>query len=96
VERWVVPERCATCPTLLADVGNQFVRLGGHGAPVICVPCRDRMHERWIVTACPVPEAGDHNWWYSLPHKGWQCTECRMVRMDPSDSKTMVRPAVTA
>ncbi|MFJ6061657.1 hypothetical protein ACIQHU_01315 [Streptomyces tendae] len=49
VTRWVVPERCASCPTLLADAGNQFVRLGGGpGAPVICVPCRDRMHEAWV------------------------------------------------
>ncbi|MFE6354323.1 hypothetical protein ACFVOO_15995 [Streptomyces rochei] len=48
VERYVVPERCATCPTLLAGAGNQFVRLGGRGAPVICVPCRDRMHEAWV------------------------------------------------
>ncbi|MEU0017987.1 hypothetical protein ABZ173_09990 [Streptomyces rochei] len=48
VERYVVPERCATCPTLLAGAGNQFVRLGGRGAPVICVPCRDRMHETWV------------------------------------------------
>ncbi|MGX1116344.1 hypothetical protein RKD37_001707 [Streptomyces ambofaciens] len=48
VERWIVPERCASCPTLLADAGNQFVRLGGRGAPVICVPCRDRMHEAWV------------------------------------------------
>ncbi|AQS70890.1 hypothetical protein [Streptomyces pactum] len=48
VERYVVPERCASCPTLLADAGNQFVRLGGRGAPVICVPCRDRMHEAWV------------------------------------------------
>ncbi|MBZ6250514.1 hypothetical protein KVH27_19300 [Streptomyces olivaceus] len=49
VKRWVVPERCASCPTLLADVGAQFVRLGaGPGVPVICVPCRDRMHEGWV------------------------------------------------
>ncbi|MET7321467.1 hypothetical protein [Streptomyces sp. NPDC005549] len=48
VERYIVPERCASCPTLLADAGNQFVRLGGPGAPVICVPCRDRMHEAWV------------------------------------------------
>lgn len=48
VERYVVPERCATCPTLLAGAGNQFVRLGGRGAPVICVPCRDRMYEAWV------------------------------------------------
>ncbi|WCN06008.1 hypothetical protein [Streptomyces sp. M92] len=48
VDRYVVPERCATCATPLADAGNQFVRLGGRGAPVICVPCRDRMHEAWV------------------------------------------------
>ncbi|GHA95120.1 hypothetical protein GCM10010330_56590 [Streptomyces tendae] len=70
VERYVVPERCATCPTLLADAGNQFVRLGGRGAPVICVPCRDRMHEAWVreaavrelgalpMPAGPEPQAG--------------------------------------
>jgi hypothetical protein len=96
VERYIVPERCASCPTLLAGVGTQFVRLGGRGAPVICVPCRDRMHEQWIVTACPAPDGGDHNWWYSLPDEGWQCTQCRMVRTDPSDPKTMTRLAVTA
>lgn len=96
IDRWVVPERCATCPTLLADVGNSFVRLGGREAPVICVPCRDRMHEQWIVTACPRPEAGDHNWWFSLPDDGWKCTECRMVRKDSTDPKTTIRAAVAA
>jgi len=48
VERYIVPERCATCPTPLAGAGTQFVRLGSRGAPVICVPCRDRMYEAWV------------------------------------------------
>lgn len=50
VKRWVVPEQCATCPTKLGASEVSFVRLGAAGAdaPVICVPCRDRMHGRWI------------------------------------------------
>lgn len=66
VERYIVPERCATCPTLLADTGTAFVRLGGRGAPVICVPCRDRMHEAWVreaavreLGALPMPVGPD-------------------------------------
>lgn len=49
VKRWDVPERCATCPTKLGDPAASFVRLGvGSEAPVICVPCRDRMQSRWV------------------------------------------------
>lgn len=49
VERWVVPEQCATCPTELGSPGVAFVRLGkGRDAPVVCVACRDRMHAAWI------------------------------------------------
>lgn len=96
VERWVVPERCATCPTLLADSGNSFVRLGGRGAPVICVPCRDRMHARWVATTCPASEdREEHHWWFSLPDDGWSCTFCREVRKDSADPATTVRSAVT-
>ncbi|MBL1100096.1 hypothetical protein [Streptomyces coffeae] len=48
VKRYVVPEQCATCPTKLGAPGVAFVRLGaGRETPVICVPCRDRMHRRW-------------------------------------------------
>ncbi|MEV0525984.1 hypothetical protein AB0I66_21345 [Streptomyces sp. NPDC050439] len=48
IERWIVPELCASCPTALGDPGVSFVRLGGRDAPVVCVPCRDRMHTHWI------------------------------------------------
>ncbi|MCQ6250863.1 hypothetical protein [Streptomyces malaysiensis] len=49
VTRYVVPEQCATCPTKLSGAGVSFVRLGaGREAPVVCVPCRDRMHARWV------------------------------------------------
>ncbi|MEU5608399.1 hypothetical protein AB0H03_06525 [Streptomyces sparsogenes] len=49
VTRWDVPEQCATCPTVLSGPAVSFVRLGvGSDAPVICVPCRDRMHGRWV------------------------------------------------
>ncbi|WP_086710276.1 hypothetical protein [Streptomyces antimycoticus] len=49
VKRWLVPEQCATCPTKLGGPGVSFVRLGaGREAPVVCVPCRDRMHRRWV------------------------------------------------
>ncbi|HLL34243.1 MAG TPA: hypothetical protein VK545_10195 [Streptomyces sp.] len=42
-----VPERCATCPTPLG-AGTAHVWLGtGPDAPVICVPCQDRMHAAW-------------------------------------------------
>ncbi|EST22817.1 hypothetical protein [Streptomyces niveus] len=51
VLRWVVPEHCATCPTKLGAPDVTFVRLGAgdREAPVICVPCRDRMHAEWVV-----------------------------------------------
>lgn len=53
--RWIVPETCATCPTKLGEPDVPFVRLGdGAGrreAPVICVPCRDRMQAAWIAQA---------------------------------------------
>ncbi|MFB7212747.1 hypothetical protein [Streptomyces sp. NPDC056255] len=50
VLRWVVPEHCATCPTKLGDPDVRFVRLGtgDREAPVICVPCRDRMQAHWV------------------------------------------------
>ncbi|MFF9568454.1 hypothetical protein [Streptomyces sp. NPDC014685] len=50
VRRWVVPEQCATCPTKLGDPDVSFVRLGtgDQDAPVICVPCRDRMQAHWV------------------------------------------------
>jgi hypothetical protein len=50
IERWVVPETCATCPTKLGDPDVRFVRLGegDREAPVICVPCRDRMQREWV------------------------------------------------
>lgn len=48
IQRWIVPETCATCPTKLGPPDVAFVRLGpGQDAPVICVPCRDRMHAAW-------------------------------------------------
>lgn len=51
IQRWVTPEHCATCPTKLGDPAVSFVRLGvGPEAPVICVPCRDLMHARWMAT----------------------------------------------
>jgi hypothetical protein len=47
--RWIVPPACATCPTELGAPDVPFVRLGtGQDAPVICIPCRDLMHQRWI------------------------------------------------
>ncbi|NUH35317.1 hypothetical protein HUF15_00785 [Streptomyces samsunensis] len=49
IKQYIVPEQCATCPTKLSGAGVSFVRLGaGSEAPVICVPCRDRMHARWV------------------------------------------------
>lgn len=50
--RWILPETCATCPTKLGAPEVRFVRLGegGREAPVICVPCRDRMQAQWIAT----------------------------------------------
>ncbi|MFJ2249403.1 hypothetical protein ACIQGT_40245 [Streptomyces sp. NPDC093108] len=50
VLRWVVPEHCATCPTKLGAPDVKFVRLGtgDREAPVICVPCRDRMQAHWV------------------------------------------------
>ncbi|RPK74500.1 hypothetical protein [Streptomyces sp. ADI95-17] len=50
VLRWVVPEQCATCPTKLGAPDVKFVRLGTRDrkAPVICVPCRDRMQAYWV------------------------------------------------
>ncbi|MET7933434.1 hypothetical protein [Streptomyces sp. NPDC005322] len=51
IERYIVPEQCATCPTKLGEPEVSFVRLGvGSDAPVICLACRDLMHERWIAT----------------------------------------------
>ncbi|MEU9754354.1 hypothetical protein AB0D90_14610 [Streptomyces althioticus] len=55
--QWPTPERCATCPTQLAD--TRHVRLVFDGAtddeartaPVICVACRDRMYAAWPATA---------------------------------------------
>ncbi|MET8475380.1 hypothetical protein ABZY90_19810 [Streptomyces sp. NPDC006422] len=53
---WVVPERCATCPTELGAPDVKFVRLGeGPDAPVICVACRDRMHAAWTTPAGSAP-----------------------------------------
>jgi hypothetical protein len=49
--RWIVPETCATCPTKLSgEPGARFVRLGegDREAPVICVPCRDRMQREFV------------------------------------------------
>ena len=50
VLRWHVPEQCATCPTKLGAPDVRFVRLGegDREAPVICVPCRDRMQAAWV------------------------------------------------
>ncbi|MFC8862699.1 hypothetical protein [[Kitasatospora] papulosa] len=50
---WVTPDRCATCPTELAGTGTSYVRLGegDREAPVICVPCRDRMQAEWVANA---------------------------------------------
>jgi hypothetical protein len=50
IQRWVIPETCATCPTKLGDPGVRFVRLGegDREAAVICVPCRDRMQAEWV------------------------------------------------
>ncbi|MCX4705691.1 hypothetical protein [Streptomyces sp. NBC_01373] len=51
-KQWVTPDRCATCPTALAGTGTPFVRLGEGDteAPVICLPCRDRMQAAWIAS----------------------------------------------
>jgi hypothetical protein len=52
--RWIVPETCATCPTKLSgEPGARFVRLGegDREAPVICVPCRDRMQAEFVAAA---------------------------------------------
>ncbi|MFF7365661.1 hypothetical protein [Streptomyces sp. NPDC008125] len=48
---WTTPEQCAACPAKLAGTGTAFVRLGegDRNAPVLCVPCRDRMHSEWIL-----------------------------------------------
>lgn len=54
--RWVVPESCATCPTKLSgEPGARFVRLGegDREAPVICVPCRDRMQAEFVAAGHP-------------------------------------------
>jgi hypothetical protein len=53
LERWLVPESCATCPTRLGGPDVQFVRVGvgDPDAPVICVPCRDRMHREFVAGA---------------------------------------------
>ncbi|MCX5562763.1 hypothetical protein [Streptomyces sp. NBC_00038] len=52
IERWIVPEQCATCPTELGAPDVKFVRLGeGRDAPVVCVACRDRMYAAWIRAA---------------------------------------------
>ncbi|MFJ4837122.1 hypothetical protein [Streptomyces sp. NPDC088746] len=50
---WTVPAQCATCPTELAGTGTSYVRLGegDREAPVICVPCRDRMQTEWVAGA---------------------------------------------
>ncbi|MBW5420241.1 hypothetical protein GKQ77_01480 [Streptomyces sp. BG9H] len=98
VLRWVVPERCATCPTKLGPPDVRFVKLGEErGAAVVCIPCRDRMHAVWVADTCPVSEdRAEHHWWFSLPDDGWKCTVCRSVRRDPSDPATTVRAAVTA
>lgn len=48
IVRWVVPERCATCPTKLGAPDVQFVRLVGPDGAVICVPCRDAMQLHWV------------------------------------------------
>ncbi|MEV8394785.1 MULTISPECIES: hypothetical protein [unclassified Streptomyces] len=52
IKRWIVPEQCATCPTKLGAPDVKFVRLGegDREAPVICVPCRDRMQAEWVIT----------------------------------------------
>ena len=96
IARWIVPERCATCPTALGDPGVAFVRLGegDREAPVICVPCRDAMHTRWVSTTCPADgERADHHWWFSLPDNGWKCTTCSTVRTDVNDPATTTRQA---
>ena len=96
IERWIVPERCVTCPTELGAPDVSFVRLGeGREASVVCVPCRDRMHAEWVSTICPASEdRKEHNWWFSLPDDGWRCTVCKAVRKDASDPATAVRAAV--
>ncbi|PBC72220.1 hypothetical protein BX265_5004 [Streptomyces sp. TLI_235] len=58
VTRWIVPATCATCPAPLSGAPDaKFVRLGdgpeGREAPVICVPCRDAMHRRWLTDNRP-------------------------------------------
>lgn len=91
---WVTPARCETCPTALAGTGTSFVRLGAgdRDAPVICVPCRDRMQAEWVSRTCPSHEdRGDHHWWYSLPDGGWKCTWCDSVRTDANDPSTETR-----
>lgn len=53
IMRWLVPETCATCPTKLGGPDVPFVRIGvgDPEAPVICVPCRDRMHREFVAAA---------------------------------------------
>ncbi|MEV8353141.1 hypothetical protein ACFVTT_23515 [Streptomyces niveus] len=51
IVRWVVPERCATCPTKLGAPEVQFVRLGDPDGAVICLLCRDAMHRHWVAAA---------------------------------------------
>lgn len=96
VLRWVVPERCATCPTELGVPEVKFVRLGDgtRQAPVICLPCRERMHATWVASTCSADEdRGEHHWWFSLPDDGWKCTQCATVRTDPRDMATTTRAA---
>lgn len=98
IERWVVPEHCATCPTKLGAPDVSFVRIGeGREAPVICVACRDRMHAAWIKSAANdtlaparaaarellLDEAGEHR-------PAWR------VIITDSESPTGVAPVCTA
>lgn len=98
-KRWVRPEHCATCPTKLGDPGVTFVRLGEGDteAPVICVPCRDRMHAAWIKSAAndALARARAAARELLLDEAGEQRPIWRVIYTD-SESATGVAPVCTA
>lgn len=86
-----LPDRCATCPTELADgvVHFRLWKKGGGQIAVICEPCREVMQSRWVAEKCPAGEpADDHLWWWRGPFNGWECTVCETVRTDRADPAT--------
>jgi hypothetical protein len=86
-----LPDRCATCPTELAN-GVPYFRLWKKGSceiAVICEPCRELMHRRWAAEKCPTGEPyDDHNWWDATPRGAVSCAACGTARMDPHDPAT--------